>query len=55
MVQVSILGYAMSLLCVGLAHEVYLLGFLLFCFGVFWNFVRYIVQYARDRSGALVW
>lgn len=30
MVQVSILGYAMSLLCVGLAHEVYLLGFLLF-------------------------
>lgn len=27
MVQVSILGYAMSLLCVGLAHEVYLLGF----------------------------
>ena len=37
MVQVSILGYAMSLLCVGLAHEVYLLGFLLFCFGVFWN------------------
>jgi uncharacterized membrane protein YjjP (DUF1212 family) len=37
MVQVSILGYASSLLCVGLAHEVYLLGFLLFCFGVFWN------------------
>ena len=31
MVQVSIL------LCIGLAHEVYLLGFLLFCFGVFWN------------------
>lgn len=37
MVQVSILGYAISLLCVGLAHEVYLLGFLLFSFGVFWN------------------
>lgn len=37
MVQVSILGYASALLCVGLAHEVYLLGFLLFCFGVFWN------------------
>lgn len=37
MVQVSILGYAASLLCVGLAYEVYLLGFLLFCFGVFWN------------------
>ena len=37
MVQVSILGYAISLLCVGLAHEVYLLGFLLFGFGVFWN------------------
>lgn len=37
MVQVSILGYASSLLCVGLAHEVYLLGFLLFCFGVCWN------------------
>jgi len=33
----SILGYAISLLCVGLAHEVYLLGFLLFGFGVFWN------------------
>ena len=37
MVQVSILGYASTLFCVGLAHEVYLLGFLLFCFGVFWN------------------
>lgn len=37
MVQVSILGYAASLLCVGLAYEVYVLGFLLFCFGVFWN------------------
>lgn len=37
MVQVSILGYASALFCVGLAHEVYLLGFLLFCFGVFWN------------------
>lgn len=37
MVQVSILGYGSALLCVGLAHEVYLLGFLLFCFGVFWN------------------
>lgn len=37
MVQVSILGYASSLLCVGLVHEVYLLGFLLFCFGVCWN------------------
>ena len=37
MVQVSILGYASSLLCIGLAHEVYLLGFLLFCFGVCWN------------------
>lgn len=37
MVQVSIMGYATSLLCVGLAHEVYLLGVLLFCFGVFWN------------------
>lgn len=37
MVQVSILGYASALFCVGLAHEVSLLGFLLFCFGVFWN------------------
>lgn len=37
MVQVSIMGYATSLLCVGLVHEVYLLGVLLFCFGVFWN------------------
>lgn len=37
MVQVSIMGYATSLLCVGLAHEVYLLGVFLFCFGVFWN------------------
>ena len=37
MVQVSMLGFAISLLCVGLAHEVYLLGFLLFGFGVFWN------------------
>lgn len=37
MVQVSVMGYAVSLLSVGLAHNVYLLGFLLFCFGVFWN------------------
>lgn len=37
MVQVSIFGYASSLLCIGLVDEVYQLGFLLFCFGVFWN------------------
>ncbi|MDO5571162.1 MAG: MFS transporter [Bacteroidales bacterium] len=37
MVQVSILGYASTLLLIGLAHNIYLLGAFLFCFGVFWN------------------
>ena len=49
MVQVSILGYAMSLLCVGFA------GIPAFLFRSVLELVRYIVQYARDRSGALVW
>ena len=64
MVQVSILGYAMSLLCVGLAHEVYLLGFLLFCFGVFWNLcdISFNTQgieverlYGKDNHGNFSW
>lgn len=37
MVQVSILGYALSLFAIGTAHSIYLLGVCLFCFGVFWN------------------
>ena len=37
MVQVSILGYALSLFSIGTAHSIYLLGVCLFCFGVFWN------------------
>ncbi|MEY8706952.1 MFS transporter [Bacteroides faecichinchillae] len=36
-VQISILGYGFSLFCIGLVHHVYILGILLFCFGVFWN------------------
>ena len=37
MVQISILGYALSLFSIGIAHSIYLLGVCLFCFGVFWN------------------
>ncbi|OAV72994.1 Inner membrane protein ybjJ [Bacteroidales bacterium Barb6] len=37
MVQVSILGYALSLFSIGLAQNVYALGSCLFGFGVFWN------------------
>lgn len=37
MVQASILGYAISLLAIGTAYSIYMLGVCLFCFGVFWN------------------
>lgn len=37
MVQVSILGYALSLFAIGTALNIYMLGVFLFCFGVFWN------------------
>lgn len=37
MVQASILGYAISLLAIGTAYSIYMLGMCLFCFGVFWN------------------
>ena len=37
MVQVSILGYALSLFAIGTAFNIYMLGVFLFCFGVFWN------------------
>lgn len=37
MVQVSILGYAVSLFCTGLVPSIYILGVCLFCFGIFWN------------------
>ena len=37
MVQVSIMGYALSLFAIGLASNIYLLGLCLFCFGTFWN------------------
>lgn len=37
MVQVSILGYALSLFAVGVAFNIWMLGVFLFCFGVFWN------------------
>lgn len=37
MVQVSVLGYGLSLFAIGLSHSIYLLGVCLFCFGVFWN------------------
>lgn len=37
MVQVSIMGYALSLFAIGTALNIYMLGAFLFCFGVFWN------------------
>lgn len=37
MVQVSIMGYALSLFAIGTALSIYMLGVCLFCFGVFWN------------------
>ena len=37
MVQIAILGYALSLFCVGITTNIYVLGVCLFMFGVFWN------------------
>lgn len=37
MVQVSVTGYALSLFCIGMAPNIYLLGVCLFSFGVCWN------------------
>lgn len=37
MVQVSVLGYALSLFSIGAVSSIYLLGVCLFSFGVFWN------------------
>lgn len=37
MVQISIIGYALSLFAIGTAFNIYMLGLFLFCFGVFWN------------------
>lgn len=37
MVQVSIIGYGLSLFAIGLASHIVMLGIFLFCFGVFWN------------------
>ena len=37
MVQISILGYGLSLFCIGMASHIVMLGVFLFCFGVFWN------------------
>ena len=37
MAQASVLGYALALFAIGTAHNIYLLGVYLFCFGVFWN------------------
>lgn len=37
MVQVAILGYALSLFLVGITQNIYILGTCLFLFGVFWN------------------
>lgn len=37
MVQVSIMGYALSLFAIGAAEHIYALGVFLFSFGVFWN------------------
>ena len=37
MVEISIMGYALSLFAIGTALNIYMLGVFLFCFGVFWN------------------
>lgn len=37
MVQVSIMGYALSLFAIGLSPTIYTLGAALFCFGICWN------------------
>lgn len=37
MVQISIMGYALSLFAIGTALNISMLGGVLFCFGVFWN------------------
>lgn len=37
MVQVSVMGYALSLFAIGAALNIYVLGVCLFAFGVFWN------------------
>lgn len=37
MVQISIMGYALSLFAIGTVLNIYMLGVFLFCFGVFWN------------------
>lgn len=37
MVQISIMGYALSLFAIGTALNIYMLGVFRFCFGVFWN------------------
>lgn len=37
MVQVSVMGYALSLFAIGTAMNIYVLGVCLFAFGVFWN------------------
>lgn len=37
MVQISIMGYSLSLFAIGTALNIYMLGVFLFCFGVFWN------------------
>lgn len=37
MVQINIMGYALSLFAIGTALNIYMLGVFLFCFGVFWN------------------
>lgn len=37
MVQISIMGYALSLFTIGAAVNIYMLGVCLFFFGVFWN------------------
>ena len=54
MVQISIMGYALSLFAIGTALNIYMLGVFLFCFGVFWNLCD-IVEYTGDRDRAALW
>lgn len=37
MVQIAILGYALSLFLIGISSDIYVLGTCLFSFGIFWN------------------
>lgn len=59
MAQVSVLGYALALFAIGTAHNIYLLGVYLFCFGVFWNLCDISLNtqgvVSSDSMGVRLW